>query len=226
MDKNVRKETRTEPVFEWVGGDLALDFNNTVSWYPEGLGNERLTSYGALVEWARSAGLVSDPRPLLARAREDPAAASAALAAALELRRVLHEVLSTAAHGRKPDPAPLRAFNGSLAEGLSRLEVGVGRSGFRWEWKGASADLRSPLWPVARAAALLLTSDERPLLKDCANANCGWLFVDRSRRGNRRWCAMSGCGNRAKARRFYQRNRARAGRSAAARSGGGRRPVA
>ncbi|HEY7461785.1 MAG TPA: ABATE domain-containing protein [Gemmatimonadota bacterium] len=219
-------ETRTEPAFEWVGGDPALDFNNTVSWYPEGLANERLTSYDALVEWARGAGLVSDPEPLLARARRHPAAAAAALAAALELRRVLHDVLSAAAHGRKPDPARLRAFNESLAEGLARLELGVGRSGFRWDWKGASADLGSPLWPVARAAALLLTSDERPLLKDCANANCGWLFVDRSRRGNRRWCAMSGCGNRAKARRFYQRSRARAGRPAATRSRGRRRPPA
>lgn len=211
-------ETRTEPAFEWVGGDLALDFINTVSWHQEGLENERLTSYGAVVEWARGAGVVSEPRLLLARAREGPAKAAAALAAALELRHVLHDVLSAAAHGRRPDAPRLRAFNESLAEALARLELGVGRSGFRWEWKGASGDLESPLWPVVRAAALLLTSDERPLLKDCANANCGWLFVDRSRRGNRRWCDMRECGNRAKARRYYQRKQAGTNRAAVKRS--------
>jgi regulator of RNase E activity RraA len=35
----------------------------------------------------------------------------------------------------------------------------------------------------------------------------GVLFVDDSRRGNRRWCDMSVCGNRAKARRHAQRVR-------------------
>jgi predicted RNA-binding Zn ribbon-like protein len=34
---------------------------------------------------------------------------------------------------------------------------------------------------------------------------CGWLFVDESRNGSRRWCSMKDCGNRAKARRHYRK---------------------
>ncbi|MCI0410541.1 MAG: CGNR zinc finger domain-containing protein [Acidobacteria bacterium] len=33
------------------------------------------------------------------------------------------------------------------------------------------------------------------------------MFLDRSKRGNRRWCDMTVCGNRAKARRFYLRKK-------------------
>ena len=37
---------------------------------------------------------------------------------------------------------------------------------------------------------------------------CGWLFYDETRNGTRRWCSMKDCGNRAKARRHYARNKA------------------
>jgi predicted RNA-binding Zn ribbon-like protein len=39
----------------------------------------------------------------------------------------------------------------------------------------------------------------------CASSDCGWLFVDVSRR--RRWCLMRGCGNWAEAARYYQRHK-------------------
>ncbi len=201
-------EKTAAPSFQWVGGDLALDFTNTVSWRPEGFRNERLVSYEAMVDWARAAGVLEDPRPVLERARHSPAVAARALEQALEVRTLLHDVLSVAAHGHRPDPGRLRAFNGALSRALAHLEVESEKAGFGWRWTGDEADLSRPLWPVVWAAARLLTSDERQLLKDCANASCGWLFVDRSRRGNRRWCEMRECGNRAKARRYYQRKQA------------------
>ncbi|MGH3400264.1 MAG: CGNR zinc finger domain-containing protein [Streptosporangiaceae bacterium] len=37
---------------------------------------------------------------------------------------------------------------------------------------------------------------------------CGWLFLDRSRNGSRRWCTMEFCGAQAKARRLTERRRA------------------
>jgi predicted RNA-binding Zn ribbon-like protein len=39
------------------------------------------------------------------------------------------------------------------------------------------------------------------------------LFLDHSRNHSRKWCDMSSCGNRAKARRHYQRKREAAGQS-------------
>ena len=47
----------------------------------------------------------------------------------------------------------------------------------------------------------------RDKVRRCANPECGWLFLDDSRAGKRRWCSMLACGNRAKARRHYHRSR-------------------
>jgi predicted RNA-binding Zn ribbon-like protein len=44
-------------------------------------------------------------------------------------------------------------------------------------------------------------------IRPCTDNQCGFVFLDPS--GRRRWCEMSVCGNRAKARRYAQRHRIR-----------------
>ena len=44
-------------------------------------------------------------------------------------------------------------------------------------------------------------------LRPCANRECRLFLLDHSRAGTARWCSMSGCGNRMKARRHYSRIR-------------------
>lgn len=44
-------------------------------------------------------------------------------------------------------------------------------------------------------------------LRPCANEDCRQFLIDHSRAGTARWCSMSGCGNRMKARRHYSRLR-------------------
>jgi predicted RNA-binding Zn ribbon-like protein len=63
------------------------------------------------------------------------------------------------------------------------------------------------LWPVARSAAELLSSESVDRVRECASSTCTWLFIDDSRNRRRRWCDMASCGNRAKARRYYERHR-------------------
>jgi predicted RNA-binding Zn ribbon-like protein len=42
-------------------------------------------------------------------------------------------------------------------------------------------------------------------VKECDGHDCGWLFLDTSKAGRRRWCSMDVCGNRAKAQRYRRR---------------------
>lgn len=42
-------------------------------------------------------------------------------------------------------------------------------------------------------------------LKACADPDCGWIFLDRSKPGSRRWCSSVGCGNRQKTRAYRAR---------------------
>lgn len=62
----------------------------------------------------------------------------------------------------------------------------------------ADDPVRATLALVARDALDLVTSPAAARIRDCAGPTCGVLFLDTSRPGNRRWCAMGTCGNRAK----------------------------
>jgi predicted RNA-binding Zn ribbon-like protein len=76
------------------------------------------------------------------------------------------------------------------------------------EWTSAADGLQQVLFAVLGSAAELLASDRVGRIRECASADCTWLFVDESRNRSRRWCDMSACGNRMKARRHYQRAKA------------------
>ena len=204
--------------FKYVGGDPALDLVNTVDWADGGPVHERLESYDALTRWAEGAGVVTPAVAgrLRRQAVERPREAAAALEAARRLRGVLQRAVASAAGrsgGRRLGDDLLRELNEALAPALARLRLtrppaDGGGAAAAWGWEGWGEALDCPLWPVARSAAALLASDEAASLRVCAGADCGWVYVDRSRNGLRRWCEMETCGAREKARRHYARKRA------------------
>ena len=51
----------------------------------------------------------------------------------------------------------------------------------------------------------LAHSGELARLKMCGSDECGWIFFDRSKPNNRRWCSSARCGNRAKSRAYRKR---------------------
>jgi predicted RNA-binding Zn ribbon-like protein len=175
--------------FELLAGSRPLDFVNTVSWGDGG--DERLRSASDLVAWCRAAGLRAGGRPDRRVWRR-----------ALEMRAALHGTFLAVAEGRRHHPG-LDAF---LAPALRRLVVRRGR------WTLRDPDhAEAPLWWLAWEAANLLAGDGARTVRRCANDRCLWLFLDRSRRRNRRWCDMKVCGSRAKARAYYERTRSRSG---------------
>jgi predicted RNA-binding Zn ribbon-like protein len=69
----------------------------------------------------------------------------------------------------------------------------------------------SALSAVARDAIDLLAGPRAERLRECASPECGLLFLDVSRPGQRRWCSSNACGGNARAAAYRQR---RARRSA------------
>jgi predicted RNA-binding Zn ribbon-like protein len=188
-----------------VGGDPALDLVNTVDWTARGPENERLDSFEQLLRWADGAGVLDQAalRRLRRLGADRPRAAAATLEDAVRAREVLHDLFGAIARGEAPGSA-LRRFNRLLGEATERLEVvpctGAGR-GYEWHWRGSESDLRSVVWRVLWVAANLLRSDELASVRICDGDDCGWMYVDRSRNGLRRWCQMRTCGTREKTRR-------------------------
>ena len=190
-----------EPRFLYVGGDPALDLIDTVDWTARGPEQERLESFEQLTRWAEGAGVIdaAAARRLRRLGEAQPRAAAAALALAHRTRATLHDLFGAIARGQSGADA-LPRFNRLLAEAVRHLEVAPRGGGYDWRWDEAS-DLREVVWRVLWSAAELLRSAEVTQVRICDGDDCGWMYVDRSRNGLRRWCQMRTCGTREKSRR-------------------------
>jgi len=195
---------------DFVGGDAALDFINTVTGR-DAEPRDWLDSYERLLEWAGRAGLLpKEPiRALVRQADSNPAAARKALARAKALREALFVLLSALAAGRAPPRASLALLHAQWIEGAKAHELRFIQGGITPELAvdRHDLDLIGALVAYRLVENVLPSPAER--LRICKGPNCSWLFIDRSKAGRRRWCDMAVCGNAAKSRRFYAKERAR-----------------
>jgi predicted RNA-binding Zn ribbon-like protein len=190
---------------ELSSGALALDFANTVGGTHVSPTHDHLRSYGDIARFAVLAGGLpsSAAKGLAERAERDPTRAEAVYELGIALRESIWAVFSALASGESPRDADLALIGDAAASGAARSRLVYDKDGVGWSLPSDSEELERPLWDIARSAAELLTSGEHDRVKQCASTTCEWVFLDRSRNRSRRWCDMSDCGNRAKARRFH-----------------------
>ncbi|MCH0541827.1 CGNR zinc finger domain-containing protein [Streptomyces sp. MUM 203J] len=120
----------------------------------------------------------------------------AGLAPVRELRDALHGMAAARAHARPLDPAQVAVVN--AAADAPPLAVRMTPGGHR-EW-APGATVAQLVSTVARDAVDLFTGPYAHRVRECGAHDCYLLFVDTSRPGRRRWCAMERCGNRHKVR--------------------------
>ena len=197
-------------LFHRTGGSLCLDLANTVSWRRSERPIERLPEYGDLVEWARQSDVLTEPvaRALRREAQRQPAVDARVLARARALREVIYRVFAGLADGRPPSSADLAYLDREFHDAWAHVRLGRVSTGFRLAWAVDDGPaLALPLWAAARSVAEALTAAAPDRIKTCPASNCGWVFIDTTKSGTRRWCAMEACGSRAKARDYYARRR-------------------
>ena len=178
--------------------DLCLAFADTCYWRGTPTPTDELRDPEDLLRWAEKAERL--PAALVKRFDRS----AALLTDAIALRETIHRCFVATAAGREADEADLAALNAALAKAPSRQLVRPGG----WEVAAPEPSVGLLLAPLLWSAADLLVGRQLPRVRQCANPACGWLFLDDSKSGNRRWCSMSACGNRAKAHRHYQRQKA------------------
>jgi predicted RNA-binding Zn ribbon-like protein len=66
---------------------------------------------------------------------------------------------------------------------------------------------RTLLVTLAREAVHLFGSEAAKHIRQCQSPTCTLYFIDTSRKGDRRWCSMSACGNQAKVTKFRRRGK-------------------
>ena len=187
--------------YQFVAGNLALDFVNTVAFRADpGKKKDHLQRAEDVQRWASQAQL------------PDRAAINSGLplgTAALRRIRAVREQLFAVFHAiASDDPIPadtLARVGNALHDCCARRCLSIEGAEVRWAWRPGTRCTDYLLYPVLTAATDLLTSVLRGLVRQCEDAGCGWLFLDRSNARKRRWCSMADCGNRNKARTYYRR---------------------
>jgi len=185
-----------------LGGDVAVDFFNTVAWRLDPARRcEHLTSYLHVLAWIRQRQLLTqdqaDTLEALADARGDDAAQE--LAAILALRDGTYAALN----GERGFDALERET--TSAHAASRLVPG---SDGAWHWSPVQTDLATPRHLLTLEFERLVTSGSIARFHRCEDRHCGWVFLDTSRQHNRRWCSSADCGNRNRVRAHYARAKA------------------
>jgi predicted RNA-binding Zn ribbon-like protein len=179
---------------ELIGGHTALDLLNTVSWRLDPSRTiDRVATSEALAIWCGAVGFADLPSEV-----------PAPLERVAAVREVVYGAVLPVARGM--ESADLGELQGLLVGALERATL---RGVRPLDWVGA--DLVDEL---VLAAGRLVEREDLGRLRECQDSGCGWLFLDRSKNGSRRWCSSGDCGNRARAKRHYERLHGGTGRSA------------
>jgi predicted RNA-binding Zn ribbon-like protein len=184
--------------FQFIAGNLALDFVNTIG---NRLGEPRnyLDTCVNYQKWAARAGFRQD--------HNLPQITPRQLETISAVRESLHRIFRSLATGSSPSPSMLAPLNEGLAAVAGKRLLYSQKGRITWRWHTNQNDPDLFLGPVLVSAAELLVGGLWTKLRQCDGETCGWLFLDRSPAGRRRWCSMADCGNRAKFRTFYSKRR-------------------
>ena len=188
-----------------VGGDLALDFINTAEYRGTPQALEFLSSARRLLAWSHHAGLLGEPAltRLARQLAKQPRDGQRLLTSAIALRESLYSLFVNLTQQRVPQSSALKPLNEALAAMTRHRLLHSAAGAIAWRWSDEGGAAAAVLGPPSLAAAQLLTAQPLHKLKQCPG--CGWLFLDTSRNGLRRWCSMAYCGSTDKSRRQYRR---------------------
>ncbi|MEQ1580636.1 MAG: ABATE domain-containing protein [Steroidobacteraceae bacterium] len=194
----------------WVratSDDLCLYFANTRYWRGRAEPTETLNRAEDLLLWVAANGGYDAETAARMKEKSPPRGADKWLQQAVELREAMFRVFAHMAASSPPAPEDLNELNRELRAAPPRNLVADSIGGAAWQIRTPTLQLADLLAPVLWSTADLLVGNAAQRVRQCANPECQWLFIDRSKGGTRRWCDMGACGNRAKASRHYQRKK-------------------
>lgn len=188
---------------------LCIRFVNTLNWRLSAHPVEGLKDYSDLISWSRRSGIVSgnEARRLIGKSGSARKKADSVHAQSIRLRETVYRIFAEAGKSRKPRSKDLKVLSLFFQRALSRLRIVPKADRYRLTWKDSEDEPVGVLWPIVQSAVDLLISPEFSHVRMCPGKGCGWLFVDKSRNGMRKWCDMRDCGNRVKAQRHYRKIR-------------------
>ncbi|ODU01588.1 MAG: hypothetical protein ABS81_20335 [Pseudonocardia sp. SCN 72-86] len=182
-----------ENSFVFLGGDVSLDFVNTLMFDRGGL-VDAVPAPEELAAWVAASSL----GPEFGAPTEID---SNSYAQVIDLRRALKASFDAIVTDAPVPDDSIATINDVLRAGPGselRREPNSGALHLRLRIDLA-LDSRPLPWLLADAGAALIVGGKASLLRRCANHDtCVLMFLDTSRSKTRRWCSMELCGNRSK----------------------------
>lgn len=179
--------------------DATFDFLNTVE-LEDGSPIEHLGSLDdALALFADRGVIHKEGADRLSRQTAGkPRVAARALERIRSVRAALREVSDAVAEHRSPSKASIDAVNRAL-HARQIIELTAAPDGCGVDHRHVGDPVDDALARLAEALVNELSNGHPERIRICDNDTCRWIFYDHSRTGQRRWCDMATCGNRAKA---------------------------
>ena len=178
--------------FKFRSGRLALDLPATVAARLRAEPRDLLAMPHDLGRWLVAAGLVEG----------NPEPTAEELGEARSLREALYRLGMACVEGCGFEKEDRDLLNRWAAEPPPVPQLGPA-GGVFWNRTGVRAFLSM----LARDGVELFGGPLAQRIRKCAGEGCALLFVDTSRSGERRWCSMAGCGNKAKVAELRRRRR-------------------
>jgi predicted RNA-binding Zn ribbon-like protein len=154
-------------------------------------GGEMLASPEALAAWLGQRGLLESGRHVDGRG----------LNRVLAVREGIR-ALASANNDQDLNTSAVEAMR-EASQGAA-TEIRLGSDGAHFVIAGAR-DVDAAIGALLAIVARAMIDGSWQRLKACPGRHCGWAFYDRSRNQSARWCAMKVCGDREKARAYYER---------------------
>ncbi len=182
--------------------DDTIDFINTFDYGRDGW-TDSFTDATSAVDWLAQRGLVH------ADACADDADRN--LHRIRAVRRALRQISESIVADRPAAPGALAEANRALRS-RAILELVPSDEGVALSHRHVGDPIADSLARLVEPLIAEMAAGRPDRLRICDSDTCQWVFFDSSRTGQRRWCDMSTCGNRAKAARHRakQRNSANA----------------
>ena len=187
-----------------VGGHVVLDFINTVDKRNDGFGPDYLTDYTDLLVFAGRTELLDQSTviDLEIKALQSPAPAALALSDAIVFREVLYRICRSEIAGETVSADDVQSLDEKVRDAASRRKVTYRSGAISLSWTDRPEFNAVVDRLAVKALDLLTARGERRLIRECPGRNCGWLFLDTSRGGRRRWCSDRTCGTHARVLKF------------------------
>ncbi|MDJ1499460.1 CGNR zinc finger domain-containing protein [Xanthocytophaga agilis] len=187
------------------GGRLCLDFVNTVSSWTEESATDYFANLSDFAYWCLRMKCIDPKECEKVVAKAETNEAQVFLEEVKAFRQHVYTLLLRRSTHQKISSSHLSFLNTQLQSYIPYVALESYANEIKREWKFPKADFRVLLAPIVYDAYELLLKNDTGRLKNCPK--CGWLFLDTTKNGKRKWCSMQMCGSNVKALEWYHRNK-------------------